>query len=162
MKVSRTDAGLLIELDSEQETERLGRGLADVCKPGCVIGLIGPLGAGKTRLVRAVAEHLGVDPAAIASPTFVLIHEYEGRIPVSHFDVYRLQSPQAFEDLGADDYWSAGGICLVEWADRVRALLPADTWLIRIEPLEQTRRRVIIDFPTPAVDIADLLAARLL
>ena len=158
MNVARTDAGLLIELDSEQETERLGQALADVCDPGCVIGLIGPLGAGKTRLVRAVAESLGVDPDAIASPTFVLIHEYAGRIPVYHFDVFRLESPQEFEDLGVADYWSAGGVCLVEWADRVRALLPVDAWQIRIEPLEPTRRRVEIDFPASAAVLANQLA----
>jgi len=158
MNVARTDTGLLIELDSEEETERLGQALADVCDPGCVIGLIGPLGAGKTRLVRAVAESLGVDPGAIASPTFVLIHEYEGRIPVYHFDVFRLESPREFEDLGVADYWSAGGVCLVEWADRVRALLPVDTWQIRIEPLEPTRRRVEIDFPASAAVLANQLA----
>jgi tRNA threonylcarbamoyladenosine biosynthesis protein TsaE len=158
MNVARTDAGLLIELDSEEETERLGQALADVCDPGCVIGLIGPLGAGKTRLVRAVAESLGVDPDAIASPTFVLIHEYAGRIPVYHFDVFRLESPQEFEDLGVADYWSAGGVCLVEWADRVRALLPVDAWQIRIEPLEPTRRRVEIDFPASAAVLANQLA----
>ncbi|MGO8902873.1 MAG: tRNA (adenosine(37)-N6)-threonylcarbamoyltransferase complex ATPase subunit type 1 TsaE [Isosphaeraceae bacterium] len=162
MNVARTDAGLLIELDSEQETERLGQALADVCDPGCVIGLIGPLGAGKTRLVRAVAESLGVDPGAIASPTFVLIHEYEGRIPVYHFDVFRLESPQEFEDLGVADYWGAGGVCLVEWADRVRALLPVDAWQIRIEPLEPTRRRVEIDFPASAAVLANQLANGLL
>ena len=78
MNVDCSGNALVIELDSEAETERLGRALADVAGPGVVIGLIGPLGAGKTRLVRAVAEHLGVDPLAIASPTFVLIHEYEG------------------------------------------------------------------------------------
>ena len=162
MNVARTDAGLLIELDSEEETERLGQALADVCDPGCVIGLIGPLGAGKTRLVRAVAESLGVDPGAIASPTFVLIHEYEGRIPVYHFDVFRLESPREFEDLGVADYWSAGGVCLVEWADRVRALLPVDTWQIRIEPLEPTRRRVEIDFPASAAGLVNQLANGLL
>ena len=158
MNVARTNASLLIELDSEQETERLGRALADACEPGCVIGLTGPLGAGKTRLVRAIAESLGVDPGAIASPTFVLIHEYEGRIPVYHFDVFRLESPQQFEDLGGADYWSAGGVCLIEWADRVRALLPVDTWQIRIEPLEPGRRRVEIDFPASAAVLANQLA----
>lgn len=158
MKVARTDAGLLIELDSEQDTERLGWALAAVCEPGCVMGLNGPLGAGKTLLVRAIAEALGVDPGTIASPTFVLIHEYDGRIPVYHFDVFRLESPQEFEDLGVADYWSAGGVCLVEWADRVRALLPDDTWQVRIEPLEATRRQVEIDFPASATVVADQLA----
>jgi tRNA threonylcarbamoyladenosine biosynthesis protein TsaE len=141
MNVVRTDDGLAIDLESEEETERLGQALAAVCESGTVIGLVGPLGAGKTRLVRAIAEALGVNPIAIASPTFVLIHEYEGRLPVYHLDVYRLTSLAEFEDLGPADYWSAGGVCLVEWADRVRALMPTDAWEIRIEPLGQTRRR---------------------
>jgi tRNA threonylcarbamoyladenosine biosynthesis protein TsaE len=161
MNVARTATGLLIELVSEQETERLGRALADVCEPGCVIGLCGPLGAGKTRLVRAIAESLGVDPGAIASPTFVLIHEYEGRMPVYHFDVFRLKSPQEFEDLGVADYWKAGGVCLVEWADRVRGLLPEETWKVRIEPLAATRRQVEIDFPASGAVLADQLASKL-
>ena len=133
MKITRLEFGLRIEILSEQETERLGQALADLAEPGTVMGLVGPLGAGKTRLARAIAERLGVDPAAIASPTFVLIHEYEGRIPVYHFDAYRLESAQAFEDLGVADYWNAGGLCLVEWADRVRGLLPAETWFVHIE-----------------------------
>ncbi len=158
MNDTPNNAGIFIELDSEQDTERLGRAMAELCEPGCVIGLIGPLGAGKTRLVRAVAEALGVDPRAIASPTFVLIHEYEGRMPVYHFDAYRLESFQEFEDLGVADYWNAGGVCLVEWADRVRALLPADTWEIRIEPIGPTRRRVQIAFPVPAAALEGQLA----
>jgi tRNA threonylcarbamoyladenosine biosynthesis protein TsaE len=147
MKVVRTDSGLQIDLADEGETERLGRALADVMAPNVVVGLVGPLGAGKTRLTRAIAEALGVDPSAIASPTFVLIHEYDGRIPVYHFDVYRLTSPAAFEDLGAADYWQAGGVCLVEWADRVRDLLPADAWWIAIEPMGVSTRRVRIEVP---------------
>ncbi len=162
MKVTRVAAGLTIEINSEQETARLGQVLADVLEPGVVVGLIGPLGAGKTRLVRAIAESLGVDPSAIASPTFVLIHEYEGRIPVFHFDAYRLQSPQAFEDLGVTDYWNAGGICLVEWADRVLDLFPADAWLIRIEPTSPTRRLVLITLPAWAQAVADRLTFLLL
>ncbi len=109
-----------------------------------------------------MAESLGVDPRAIASPTFVLIHEYEGRIPVYHFDVYRLKSPQEFEDLGVADYWNAGGVCLIEWADRVQELLPADGWQIRIEPMGQTQKRVQIDFPAPADILAWRLANRLI
>jgi tRNA threonylcarbamoyladenosine biosynthesis protein TsaE len=158
MHVTRFDRGLTIELSSEEETERLGRALADQASPGVVIGLIGPLGAGKTRLVRTVAERLGVDPGAIASPTFVLIHEYEGMIPVYHFDAYRLESVQAFEDLGVADYWNAGGICLIEWADRVRSLLPAETWWIGIEPVDPARRLISIEIPCSSRAALDQLA----
>ena len=161
MKVTRSDRGLDLELESEIDTETLGRALADFAVPGLVIGLIGPLGAGKTRLTRAIAEALGVDAAAIGSPTFVLIHEYEGRIPVYHFDAYRLPSPRAFEDLGVADYWNAGGICLVEWADRVLDLLPEGAWLIRIEPGGSSRRLVQIELPEPARGLRDALARRL-
>jgi len=161
MKVTRSDKGLEIELESESDTEELGRALADFAVPGLVIGLIGPLGAGKTRLARAIAEALGVEAAAIASPTFVLIHEYEGRIPIYHFDAYRLPSPRAFEDLGAADYWNAGGVCLVEWADRVLDLLPEGAWLIRIEPRALSRRLVEIELPEPARALLDAFARRL-
>jgi tRNA threonylcarbamoyladenosine biosynthesis protein TsaE len=161
MIVSKIQHGLSLELSSEQETERLGQALADLAGPGTVIGLVGPLGAGKTRLARAIAERLGVDPAAIASPTFVLIHEYEGTIPVYHFDAYRLESAQAFEDLGVADYWNSGGLCLVEWADRVRGLLPAETWLVHIEPIDATRRRVMIELPCSDSVVLDLIEARL-
>ncbi len=112
-----------------------------------VIGLIGPLGAGKTRLSRALAEGLGTDPSAIASPTFVLIHEYRGRIPIYHFDVYRLTGPDEFEALGPWDYFEGEGVCLVEWADRVLDLLPAEAWLIRIEPTGVEGRRLVARFP---------------
>jgi len=161
MNIQRIDAGLEIELDGEDETERLGHALAEVIAPNVVIGLAGPLGAGKTRLVRAIAEALGVAPEAIASPTFVLIHEYDGRLPVFHFDVYRLPSPSAFEDLGVSDYWRAGGVCLIEWADRVRELLPTDAWWIEIEPLDASRRRFRFTSPPSAPDMADRLAALL-
>ena len=135
MKVERTDRGLTIDVADEAETEQVGRALAGIVAPGTVIGLVGPLGAGKTRLVRAIAEALGVDPGAIASPTYVLIHEYEGRVPVVHCDVYRLNNGDEFEALGMDEYWDGGGVCLVEWADRVADRLPARSWFVRIEPM---------------------------
>ncbi len=119
MDVTTTSTGLSIELASENDTARLGQALAGLVEPGVVIGLIGPLGAGKTRLVPPIAEALEVDPGAISSPTFVLIHEYQGRLPVYHFDTYRLPSAAAFEELGVAEYWDRSGVCLVEWADRV-------------------------------------------
>jgi tRNA threonylcarbamoyladenosine biosynthesis protein TsaE len=161
MKVQRNGNNLNVELESEDDTERLGRALAELVGPGVVIGLVGPLGAGKTRLVRAIAEAQNVDPAAISSPTFVLIHEYEGRLPIYHFDAYRLQSLRAFEDLGVFDYWAGAGVCLVEWADRVRGLLPDDCWMISLEPLGPTTRAASIEFPSGAADVADRLGEKL-
>lgn len=143
MRVERLPTGLRVEVDSEPETERLGRAIAEVAHPGLVVGLIGPLGAGKTRLVRSIAEALGADPASIGSPTFVLIHEYAGRMPIYHFDAYRLGDPEEFDAIGADEYFTGGGICLVEWADRVAAHLPREAWILRVEP-EGERRRFVL------------------
>lgn len=119
------------EARDERDTDRLGEMLANAAEPGLVVGLVGPLGAGKTRLVRATATALGADPSSVNSPTFVLIQEYFGRIPVFHFDTYRLRDVQAFADLGAEEYFSGDGICFVEWADRVTSELPRD--FLRIE-----------------------------
>ena len=148
MRIERTGNGLTIDVMSEAETEQVAQVLAQVIVPGTVIGLVGPLGAGKTRLVRALAEALGVDPGAVASPTFVLIHEYEGRIPVVHCDVYRLRDADEFEALGVDEYWGGSGVCLVEWADRVADLLPARAWFVQIEPLGPEMRRLSLQLPT--------------
>ena len=161
MIVKRTGNTLTVDLASEDETARLGRGIALLLEPGLVIGLVGPLGAGKTRLARAIAEAQGVDPATISSPTYVLIHEYEGHLPVYHFDAYRLQSPQAFEDLGVADYWGGDGVCLVEWADRVRGLLPDDCWMITLEPTGPMARVVRIELPASADLVADRLVEAL-
>ena len=145
MRAERTASGLVVETDSERETDQLGRALATAVAPDDVIGLIGPLGAGKTRLVRAVAEALGASPGTVSSPTFVLIHEYPTRIPIFHFDTYRLRLPAEFDDLGASDYWTAGGVCLVEWADRVLDRLPPDACLVRIEPTGVESRRFVFE-----------------
>ena len=111
--------------------------------PNAVVALVGPLGAGKTQLTRAVAEGLNIsNPAAVTSPTFTLIHEYPARLPIFHFDAYRLKGADEFLDLGAAEYYDAGGVCLIEWADRVVGALPEERLNIRIEPMDEHRRRV--------------------
>ncbi|MBX9585261.1 MAG: tRNA (adenosine(37)-N6)-threonylcarbamoyltransferase complex ATPase subunit type 1 TsaE [Gemmataceae bacterium] len=123
-------------------TEAFGRRLGELLFPGAVVALVGPLGAGKTHLVRAVAEGLGVkNPAAVTSPTFVLIQEYPARLPVYHFDAYRLSGPREFAELGADEYFAGDGVCLVEWADKVEVTLPAEHLRITITVVDESRRR---------------------
>ena len=151
MHVVLGDKTLSIDLESEEETELLGHALAGAVRPDTVIGLVGPLGAGKTRLTRAFATALGVDPRAVSSPTYVLIHEYQGRLPVFHFDAYRLGGPEPFEALGVADYWEAGGVCLVEWANLVSETLPESAWYVTIEPISETSRRVTISGPDPKI-----------
>jgi tRNA threonylcarbamoyladenosine biosynthesis protein TsaE len=138
-----TDPTLTVLSESEQDTERLGRGLADALADGGVIALDGALGAGKTRLVQAIAAALGVDRHDVVSPTFVLIHEYQGRRPVVHIDAYRLRDTDEFLQLGADEYLAAGNLVLIEWAERVADALPKERLEIRIEILPGTTRRFI-------------------
>ena len=108
-------------------TEAFGRRLGRLLFPGAVLALVGPLGAGKTHLTRAVAEGLDIaDSRVVSSPTFVLIQEYRARLPIYHFDAYRLRSEGDFFDLGVHEYLEGNGVCLVEWADRVGGCLPAE------------------------------------
>jgi tRNA threonylcarbamoyladenosine biosynthesis protein TsaE len=134
---------MILHVDNLAETEALGRRLGELLFPGAVVALIGPLGAGKTHFVRAVAEGLQVgNPLAVTSPTFALIQEYPARLPIFHFDAYRLSSARQFLDLGVHEYYEAGGVCLIEWADRVIDAIPAEHLRIDIEPLDENRRRI--------------------
>jgi tRNA threonylcarbamoyladenosine biosynthesis protein TsaE len=138
---------------NEQDTARLGAALADALIPSTVIGLIGTLGAGKTRLVQAVAAALGVPRGQVTSPTFVLINEYRGgRLPVFHFDTYRLKDTDEFIDLGVEEYFDSGGVVFVEWADRVAELLPNERLDIRIEVTGPTTRRITIAGTSPQME----------
>jgi tRNA threonylcarbamoyladenosine biosynthesis protein TsaE len=129
--------------NSEHDTERLGAALASELPPGSVVGLIGPLGAGKTRLVQAVVTALGVPAGRVTSPTFVLVNEYtSGRLPVYHFDTYRLKDDDEFLNLGPEEYFDSNGITFIEWADRVAALLPAEHLEITIDPIGENKRRI--------------------
>ena len=122
------------------ETDRLGRFLAQQLPDGSVVALIGTLGAGKTRLVQAIAEASGIESGTVSSPTFVLLHEYDGERPIYHFDAYRLSSGEEFLRLGPDDYFESGGLTFVEWADKFPNVLPSDRLEIRIEIRGETGR----------------------
>ncbi|HJZ57691.1 MAG TPA: tRNA (adenosine(37)-N6)-threonylcarbamoyltransferase complex ATPase subunit type 1 TsaE [Gemmataceae bacterium] len=124
-------------------TEAFGRRLGEMLFPGAVVALVGQLGAGKTHLARAVAEGLGVkNPVAVNSPTFVLIQEYPARLPIYHFDAYRLSGPREFAELGVDEYFRGDGVCLVEWADRVAEALPPERLTLTLSVTGPTSRRV--------------------
>lgn len=125
----------------ERDTARLGEALAGVLRPGLVIALVGDLGAGKTRLVQAIASAMGVARDDVTSPTFVLIQEYDGELPLYHFDTYRLRDSDQFLELGADELMAADGVCLVEWADRVADVLPQDCLRIEIVATGPTERQ---------------------
>src|SRR4051812_13141328 len=134
-----------IDIPDLSATEAFGRRLGELLFPGAVVALVGPLGAGKTHLARAVAEGLGVrNPAAVNSPTFVLIQEYPARLPIYHFDAYRLSGPREFAELGVDEYFRGAGVCLIEWADKVATTLPAEHLRIEIEIVDENRRRFML------------------
>ena len=134
------DRTMTIVCGSEAETHRCGRALGSAAEPGLVIALTGNLGAGKTRLVQAAAEALGVEPGEVTSPTFVLIHEYAASIPIYHFDTYRLRDRDEFLELGADEYMHSDGVCFIEWAERMAEVLPRDLLKIEIAITGETTR----------------------
>ena len=127
------NASLLLDVPDLATTVALGHHLGRLLFPGAVVALIGPLGAGKTHLVRAIAEGLDIpDSRAVSSPTFVLIQEYDARLPIYHFDAYRLKNEREFADLGVHEYFQGNGVCLVEWADKVTGCLPAELLTIHL------------------------------
>lgn len=126
------------------ETQRVGRELAGVLKPGSVVALYGNLGAGKTVFVRGICEGAGMPPDIVTSPTFTIIHEYrEARPPVFHFDAYRIKRVEELYAVLWEDYFFGDGISIVEWADRIEPLLPEGTLRIRIEHGGGDVRRIV-------------------
>jgi tRNA threonylcarbamoyladenosine biosynthesis protein TsaE len=135
---------LTLDLRELAATDALGHRLGHLLFPGAVMALIGPLGAGKTHLVRAIAEGLDItDSRAVSSPTFVLIQEYRARLPIYHFDAYRLRGEREFLDLGAHEYLEGNGVCLIEWADRVAGCLPAEHLRIELAVTGETSRHAL-------------------
>lgn len=130
---------------SRQGTLRLGERLGRAAAPGDLILLRGDLGAGKTTLAQGIARGLGIE-GAVSSPTFTLIKEYAGRLPLFHVDLYRLGDVAEVEALGIEDYLERGGVCVVEWADRGDPLWPADWLRIDLRADGARTRRLAISY----------------
>ena len=127
------------EAETICEGEKLGRVLA----PGSVVALYGELGAGKTAFTRGLASGLGIR-SSVSSPTFTIVNEYPGCIPLFHFDMYRLDSENELFDVGWDDYLERGGVCAVEWSEKVHGAFPPDTIIVKLENLGGNTRRLEI------------------
>jgi tRNA threonylcarbamoyladenosine biosynthesis protein TsaE len=126
----------------EAEMEALGAELAAGLEPGAVLALVGGLGAGKTRFVKGLAKGLGF-PEEVTSPTFALVHEYRGgRLPLFHFDLYRLKDEQELLGIGWDEFFDEPGIVVAEWADLFPDLLPAGALWLHFEVLPEGGRRI--------------------
>ena len=131
----------------EADTEALGRRLAAVLSPGAVLAYRGGLGMGKTAFTRGLAAGLGYE-GRVTSPTFTIVNEYEGgRLPLFHFDMYRLADADALFDIGWEDYLDRGGVCAVEWSEQVEDALPPDTVWVTPErcPEDDSMRTITIE-----------------
>jgi tRNA threonylcarbamoyladenosine biosynthesis protein TsaE len=133
----------IVTTGSEQETFALGKTLAETLQPGTFVLLRGDLGAGKTAFVRGMAAGLGANPEDVSSPTFVLIQHYKGRLPLTHVDLYRLDSAAAVDDLGLEEM-ASGGVVAVEWAERLPRPLE-DSITVKIADLGDDRRTISIE-----------------
>lgn len=143
MEMEESDWGNMRKvIRNEQDTRKFGTELAQKLKPGDIIALIGDLGTGKTTLTKFIAEGLGIT-GMITSPTFTIVQEYtEGRLPLYHFDVYRINDPEEMYELGYEEYFFGQGVCVIEWADLIEDLIPGDSIQIRIEYGEGEDERI--------------------
>ena len=132
----------VVYIKNEQETRSFGKKLAAELAPGIVIALTGDLGTGKTALTKSIAEGLGITEV-ITSPTFNIVKEYySGRIPMYHFDVYRIGDIDEMYELGYEEYFYGNGVCIVEWADLIEDIIPEDAIRIDIEYGEKEGERI--------------------
>ena len=131
---------------SVEETEALGRRLGAALGPGAVVAYRGDLGAGKTAFTRGLAQGLGC-AGRVTSPTFTIVNEYAGPLPLFHFDLYRLEGPEDLFDIGWEDYLDRGGVCALEWSERAAEALPAGTVTVTIRRREESEdwRRITIE-----------------
>ncbi len=141
--MQRSDSPHVLVTRSPDETRELGRSLGTFLLAGSFVALTGDLGSGKTVLVQGVAEGLGC-PGEVSSPSFVIVNEYRGRVPVYHIDLYRVTDSRSLHDLGYREYFYGDGVTLVEWADRAPDLLPSDRLDVALELVGAEERRITL------------------
>lgn len=130
--------------NSEAETSALGEKLAARLAPGAVVAMYGGLGAGKTAFTRGLARGLGLS-SRVSSPTFTIVNEYLGRVPLFHFDMYRLSDADELFEIGWEDYLARGGVCVVEWSENVEGAFPPESIVVKIEKTGDSERRIEIE-----------------
>jgi len=130
---------------SPLETEQFGYRLGRILRPGSFLALRGDLGGGKTCFTRGVVSSVAPGSAhMVASPTFAIMNSYPGKIPVYHFDFYRLSGDDDIAELGFEEYFHGNGVCIVEWSERLRVLIPTDHLVVEFEYLEDDQRLITI------------------
>ena len=131
---------------SEEETFRIAREYARQTKPGDVICLEGDLGAGKTHFTKGFVTAFGLDKNIVSSPTFALINEYQGdKIEIFHFDCYRIEEIQEALEIGAEEYFYRDGICIIEWPERIQAILPSHSKIVTITSTGPSEREILFN-----------------
>ena len=135
----------MIETKSATETIELGKRIGKLLQAGNVVALIGRLGSGKTTLTQGLARGLGVKGKDyVTSPSFTLIKEHKGRIPIYHIDLYRIDNIKEIFNLGYEEYFYGEGVTIIEWADKIRKLLPREVLIINLEIIGENRRKIDI------------------
>lgn len=136
-----------VESSSESETMKIAGEFAATLSAGDVVCLRGDLGAGKTHFVKGFVQAFGIKPEQVTSPTFTLINEYSGTLPVYHFDCYRLDDPLEALEFGAEEYFYGGGVCIIEWPNRIEAILPDNIITVELEITGPGTRCIVFKDP---------------
>ena len=133
----------VIRIDSLDELDSVAEAVLEALDGRTVVAFDAPMGAGKTTLISRIASQLGAEDD-VTSPTFAIVNQYEGERTIYHFDMYRIERVEEALDFGCEEYLTSGELCLVEWPEKIEALLPDDTMVVKIEILGQEERRFII------------------
>jgi len=134
--------------DSEQETMAIAGRFAKNLKAGDIVFLEGELGAGKTVFAKGIARAMEVSARKVNSPTFILMNVYQGKLPLYHFDLYRLENPEELKTVQFDEYFYGQGISLVEWPERLGGLSPKEHWLVALSHKSEHQRNICISYPS--------------